>query len=279
MIVALALVASCMFYPFLPGEYDGMAVTLSAMAQLFGMVGLLLVPLGAIWLAYELGRSAASAGSPPTKDLGSWFAWASIGAATLVAIAIALGAAIDNHFSLGLAVIAVWAYCAMRLAAKSRELHNVANRTFNPSPIYLVVLPIAAAIFTFMFVGPASESCRNRAIDDSARLIRDIERYRDAHGHYPRSLESLWDDYRPSVVCIDRYRYEPNGDLYNVYFEHFSTALDIKEIVMYNKGGQHEFTSHNADLLQLPASELAVRRGYISVHHAARPDWKYFLFD
>ena len=42
----ITLVALCIFYPFFPGEYDGLAVTLSAMSQLLGIVGLLLVPIG-----------------------------------------------------------------------------------------------------------------------------------------------------------------------------------------------------------------------------------------
>ena len=39
---AIALLAVCVSLPFLPGEYDGLAVTLSAMSQLFGMAGLVL---------------------------------------------------------------------------------------------------------------------------------------------------------------------------------------------------------------------------------------------
>jgi hypothetical protein len=62
MIAATLLIAACMFLPFLPGEYDGLAVTLSTMSQLFGMTGLLLVPLGAIWLGYELRMRAPKAG-------------------------------------------------------------------------------------------------------------------------------------------------------------------------------------------------------------------------
>jgi len=42
-----------MLLPFLPGQYDSLAVPLSMMAQLFGIVGLLLVPLGVVWIAYE----------------------------------------------------------------------------------------------------------------------------------------------------------------------------------------------------------------------------------
>ena len=40
----------CMVYPFLPGGYDRLAVPLSTMAQVFGVVGLALVPVGLLWL-------------------------------------------------------------------------------------------------------------------------------------------------------------------------------------------------------------------------------------
>jgi|GEM_PF-6756950 len=36
----------CTFYPFLSGKYDGLAVALSTMAQIFGVIGMLLVPVG-----------------------------------------------------------------------------------------------------------------------------------------------------------------------------------------------------------------------------------------
>ena len=38
--------------PFLPGRYDSLAVPLSLMARIFGVVGLLLVPVGALWVAF-----------------------------------------------------------------------------------------------------------------------------------------------------------------------------------------------------------------------------------
>jgi hypothetical protein len=48
MSVIAALIAFGMVYPFLPGGYDGLAVGLSMMAQVFGIVGLPLIPLGAL---------------------------------------------------------------------------------------------------------------------------------------------------------------------------------------------------------------------------------------
>ena len=40
----VGLVTLCTFYPFLPGEYDSLAVPLSMVAQVLGLAGLLVVP-------------------------------------------------------------------------------------------------------------------------------------------------------------------------------------------------------------------------------------------
>jgi hypothetical protein len=280
MAAALVVFTACLLYPFLPGTYDGMAVTLSAMAQLVGMTGILLVPLGAIWLAHDFLRTrSANAGTVPPNRVSYWLGWASLGAATLVVIIVSLGAIIDNHQSAGVVVLTLWAYCASRLAAGLRARRAAKSATLSAAPVYLVVLPTLAAALTFTVIAPASESSRNRAIDASARLIADIERYRDAHGHYPVSLQSLWDDYRPPVIGIERYRYEPNGDSYNLYFEHFAVALDQKEIVMYNPHGNQDFSSHNTDLLLLSPGQITAQRGHAPAHNASRARWKYFLFD
>jgi hypothetical protein len=276
---AIALLAVCMFLPFLPGEYDGLAVTLSAMSQVFGMAGLLLVPLGAIWLAHEYRRRTKQSDTGSSRNWRYLFGLASIAAATLVVVVVSLPAFINVGPSLGLGVIALWAYCAARLVTRLKGLERVEHRTFNASPMYLVVVPIVVAILRSTLVGPAIEYSRNRAIENSARLISDIERYREANGHYPPSLLSVWKDYKPAVKGVEQYHYEPNGDAYNLYFEHPTRQLETREIVMYNKRDEHEMTSHAMDLLLLTPPELAVQRGYYAVLDAARPHWKRFLFD
>src|SRR5262245_15634105 len=42
----------CMLMPFLPGRHDVLAVALSLWAQVCGILGLLLVPVGAVWLLH-----------------------------------------------------------------------------------------------------------------------------------------------------------------------------------------------------------------------------------
>jgi len=276
---AILLIIRCMLLPFFPGAYDGLAVTLSVMSQLFGMVGLLLVPLGAIWLVHDLRRHATKAGARPPQDLGYWLALASIGASTIVAAVVSLSAFVNVGFSLGFGLIALWTYCLVRLVAKVRATGRMQVRPISSVPVYLVVLPVVAAIFRIAVVDSASEFSRNRAIANSAPLINDIERYREGHGHYPQSLLSVWKDYKPSVIGVSQYHYEPNGDAYNLYFEHLSGALGTREFVMYNRRDEHEMTSHAMDLLLLAPRDLDARRGYYAVHNASRPHWKRFLFD
>ncbi len=104
-------------------------------------------------------------------------------------------------------------------------MKNANVRTFNWAPLYLVVLPIVAATFRIALVGPAIEFSRNRASENSAQLISDIERYREANGHYPRSLLAEWQDYKPSVIGIKQYHYKPNGEAYDLFFEQYTLPI------------------------------------------------------
>lgn len=276
MLAAAALIVVCMFYPYLPGQYDGLAVTLSAMAQVFAVAGLPLVPLGALWLiAKWRGKNTATTG----KRFEYRFGVASLCLVSVVVIAVALASAIDMHLSFGLLLLLLWACSAFRLFTWLRRRRHADFRSFNPMSLYLMVLPLVAAGFKFTLVAAAVEFSRQRAMDNCAGLINDIERFHRTHGRYPSSLQSLHEDYKPRVIGVARYHYEPNGEGYNVYFKHFGAALDVWEIVMFNPRGEHEFTSHNADLLQYAPEQLARSRGYFAAREAARPHWKYFLFD
>jgi hypothetical protein len=183
------------------------------------------------------------------------------------------------HLSFGLLLLLLWACSVFRLVAWLRRRRLADVRSFNPMPLYLIVLPLVAVGFRFTLVAAAVESSRQRAMDNCAGLIEDIERFRHTHGRYPSSLQSLHEDYKPRVIGVARYHYEPNGEGYNIYFKYFGTALDVWEIVMFNPRGEHEFTSHNADLLQYTPERLARSRGYFASRETGRPQWKYFLFD
>ena len=268
---AIAVITLCTLLPFLPGRYDRLAVPLSFMAQLFGVAGLLLVPIGVLWLASEYWSALA----------GRHYAFAvvSLIAASLIWAIVSLAAVTSGGLSFGVIVLAVGIYVLVKLGSRLKEMKGATPRHVRPIALYLIVLPITAALLRFLVVRPAIELSRSRAIRNSTELIADIERYRAARGRYPPSLLSLWEDYEPSVIGIEQFHYEISGDAYNLIFEQFAYPVGTREIVVYNPRDQQVATSHDMDLLQLSPEDLERQRGYYAVHETRHPHWKYFWFD
>ena len=273
-----ALVVAVMMLPFMPGPYDRLATGLSMMARVFAYAGLALVPFAAAWLALEL-RALANGPTSRLAAVGYWVALSAAGVLLLIGLLLSFAALSAVGPSLGVPVAIVVAWAIARLVRRLHGRRESGPTTVDPIPVYLVVLPLAAALGEFGMLGRVAELSRNRVIDNSAAMIRDIERYRDTTGHYPRSLAALWKDYPTGVMGVEHYHYEPNGAAYNLYFEHVANALDTREIIMYNGRGEHEMTSHDSDLLLRTPGELARMRGYYAVRDAGRPRWKRFWFD
>lgn len=269
---ATAFIILCTILPFLPGRYDSLALPLSLMAQLFGKVGLVLVPLGAIWIAAE-SRSR----SGRTRYVFSIIALIAL---SMVWAIVSLGALVES-ITLGVVVIVLWIAAVGLLWPRLRTLKSASPETRSATPFYLVVVPLAVALIQSVVARPVSDFSRNRVIRNSAALIADIEQYRVANGRYPLSIVSVHPDYKPEVIGVKRYYYEASGEAYNLLFEHHSFSLGTVEIVMYNPLDQQVMTSHALDRLQLTPAQLALdqTRGHYAVRDTSHPHWKYFLFD
>jgi hypothetical protein len=271
-----AFMILCMLLPFLPGQYDPLAVPLSMLPQTVGTVGLLLVPVGALWLAAEHWSRLA-----PIRLVFAITA--------LIASSLVWGFAslfwMTESLVLGLAAFGLGGYAVTRILPRLWSLRSATrNATVRPAsalPVYLIILPLALALTRFGLGDRVTELSRNRAIRNSAPMIADIEAYRAANGRYPPSTVSVHPDYKPSIIGIREYRYEPSGDAYNVLFEQHSFRFGTQEIVMYNPRDQQAIASHALDVLQLTPEQLALdrTRGHYAVHTAAQPHWKYFWFD
>ena len=277
-----ALIVVCIIYPFLSGEYDGLAMTLSGMAQMFGALGSVLIgPVGVVWLAHELRDQARKKRHIQVRARGYSFALASVIASSVVAAAVSLVAFVTIGISLGLLTLAVWLYIVSRLIPGLKELRRMESGRLNPAPLYLVFIPIAVMLCQLTLAGVATEFSRNRAIASAAELINSIEDYHARHGRYPTHLSAVHKDYKPSVVGIDKFHYAPSRDAYNLFFEQPRFLLDnigTREFVVYNKLDQHAMFSHTAWLLLTP-EELERRQGWYAVHSASSPHWRYFWFD
>jgi hypothetical protein len=143
----------------------------------------------------------------------------------------------------------------------------------------LVVAPIVVLAAQTMLVDAVTAQARDRAIANGAPLIAEIERYRTRRGVYPESLFSIWGDYKPSIVGIERYHYERSGEAYNVIFKEPSLGFGTRRFVVYNPRDTQRVTIHEQDRLLLDEAALdADNAGYTVVQPLPQAHWKAFLF-
>jgi hypothetical protein len=183
---------------------------------------------------------------------------------------------------LGVLTLALCFYAVSRLILELKLLKKAESENINPTPFYLIFIPTIVLLFQLTLAIPLTEFSRNYAIARSAEFIHDIEAYRTAHGHYPRSLLATWKDYYPSIVGVEKFHYAPSVDAYDLFFEQPRFLLDnlgTREFVVYNPLDEHKIISHTSWILLLPPEELQVTQGWYTAHDAASPHWKYFWFD
>lgn len=277
LLASIALALALMFYPYLPGPYDAAAAALSAATQVAALVALvLLTPIGLLWLWHEFRRHSAARRGLTRSDRTRAFTLAAIVAGGLSSAAAAAIAIEHSGFALGAILLALWfalAVRSLRAGPASRDPRIPA------AALQMVIVPAAVVGARFAFLHHAADWSMKRTIAASEEYIQGIEAYRQIHGRYPESLNSLNVDYPARTVSVDRFRYEPAGDTYNVWFSRLSTRLDTHEIVMYNPRDQQQATSHEADILEFSLERLNQTRGYYAVRDAGPPHWKIFLFD
>jgi hypothetical protein len=282
-VVTIAFILLCTLLPFLPGSYDNLAVALSEMAHMFGILGLLLVPVGLIWLAAE--RSSRLARRRHVFPL------VALVASTLVWLGLGVAAILHSGFVLCVVIVLLWVL-VLRMAWASfkqpldgpgilPDRSDTLPARRSVLPYYLIAVPMAVALLQWAFVDRAVEMSRNRAIANSASLITAIEGYRNRNGRYPTSLLAELPDYKPAVIGIREYRYEPHGEAYNLVFEQFNYRFGTREFVVYNPRDEHVMTAHTSDILEMTPEQLVVERtrGHYSRHDLPQPHWKYFWFD
>lgn len=270
---AIAFVMLCTLLPFMPGSYDSLAGPVSFMARIFGWVSLLLVPVGALWLLAS--RVKRFQGKEHVFGRIALVVW------SIVLLAVSFVALTTSGFVLGIATLLLGGYATSLLVPRVKELATLPSRHASVASLYLIIVPLAVFVLQRALIPPAIEFSRDRAIENSAQLIADIESHRAANGQYPTSLLSAWRDYSPRILGIDRYQYEKRGDAFNLVFEQPALNFGTREFVVYNPRDEQVFTSHALDLLQNTPEQLRLEwtRGHYAVHAAKQPHWKYFWFD
>jgi GNAT superfamily N-acetyltransferase len=278
----VTLMTLCIVYPFLPGTYDKLAVGLSTMTQVFGIVGLMLAAIGVLWLGYEVWRQARLNRNLLAKRRRYAFAVAALAVATIVALAVSIAGVATIGVSVGLLTFVLWVFFAARLLRSMRLLRNEEHPEFNFAPLYLAIVPVAVVLFQLALAAPITQGSRDHAINMSAEIISAIEAYRAANGSYPESLFATYPDYSPNVAGIEQYHYARQGDTYNLSFHQPRFLLDdigVREFVVYNPADEHTLISHASWILLLSPAELQRSQGWFAVRDAPSAHWKYFWFD
>jgi hypothetical protein len=282
-IVGITLVLClCIIYPFLPGDYDSFALPLSMMAQVAGIFGLLLIPVGALWLISELRRQARVKQGLEVKARERVFVLAAAMIMSVIALILTIVALATVGPSLAALMLALWLYTSSRVRPKLWPLKQAESEGFNPARLYLLIIPLLVMFFEVAAAKPAAAFSRDRAIRASAEMIGDIEAYRSEQGHYPTALMAVWKDYYPTVRSIEKYHYWAEGEGYNLFFEQPLLIIDnfgTREFVVYNPLDEHIMRSHTSWTLILTPEQLAGASGWYAVNDASTPHWKYFWFD
>jgi hypothetical protein len=268
---ATALIVLVTLLPFMPGSYDPLSVPLSAMARVSGFAGLLFVPVGALW--------TASAYWPRLSERDYAFAVTALIVWSIVSGILSMAAFALVGLLLGVVTLALAAYAVFSMRRWIATLRTARPARRRAPALYVLIVPLAVFLVQQALVPRAVEFSRDRAIRNADLLIADIERHRTARGTYPSSLLSVWKDYSPSVIGIERYHYEPSGDAYNLLFEQPAADLATREFVVYNPRDEQVATGHAMDLLEYSTEQLERRRGYFAVHQTPHAHWTYFWFD
>jgi hypothetical protein len=255
--LAVLLLAGAAVLPFAPGRYDPLAMPLAIAAITVARVGLLLVPVGGslLLLRSDAGRARIAIAAMIVEAL----VWCAGGLALAV-----------HSIALGVAWLALGIYAAWRWQPGPKALG--ASRAF---AVTLLLVPPAAVAGQLLALSQVVDASRNRAIARSAAMIADIEAYRARHGAYPDALPSLWGDYRPDVIGVERFHYARAGDAFILYFEQPNVTFGTNEIVVYHPRDDHHFASHDQQLLR-----FSIRAGgWYAAEATGLPHWKAFRFD
>jgi hypothetical protein len=255
-----------MVYPFMPGEYDRLAMPLSLIVQSIGIIGILLSVFGIIWLI--------------SPDKFRFFVHLSVYLALFLTIVFTL----FSYLMAGmLYAMIILTFCTIIIFSLRRKIKESTDKeSFSFVPVYLIVIPLYITAIQLLIAKPLTNWSRERAIENAGEFIRDIENFESRYGYYPKTLQAIYKDYYPKTVGVEKYHYLPYDHSYNISFEQPRFFLDLigtKELVVYNPENEHRVYSHTSWFLLLSPEEYEVRQGWYSSENTEFKHWKSFFFD
>lgn len=263
------VLALCIAYPFLPGEYDPLAMPISFIAQGVGIVGLPLAVIGALWML--------------APRFGNLWAILALAPGAMMALVLSMIAMFSAGKALGAMSLLAWVGIGVwliRTFLRTRSMPPASS--FHPAALYLAVLPIASLVLQLALAEPLTRRSKARAMSNAGQYIADIERSRALNGAYPASLHGQHRDHNTGVIGVEEYCYLSQGDSFNLSFEQPRFVLDefgTREWVVYNPSDANRAFSHVVRLLDRDVHITGSGQGWYASGETGQPHWKYFLFD
>lgn len=273
-LLTIAIIVTAIFLPYFHGDYDYFAVGISYIVQFASFASLLLVPIG---LAWGIKNFVNSKNNNETNPYPVYLGKIVFVVLVLIILAAALGSFVGNSKFFAIIILGISVYVLIEARKKWNKLALSYSTGYSAMPYYFIFIPLIVVVIRLTYFEKVKDKSTDFVIKQSELLIKDIEAYKKANGHYPISLQSTIEDYHTSVSGIQRFYYEPSGSAYNLYFEQVSNMLGTQEIVMYNKLDEQEMTVHNEDLLRIAPENIL--RGYHKVANLPQQHWKIFYFD
>lgn len=266
LLLVILLLIGISFAPFLPGSYSTVAIGASALVQMSGFFGLLLVPVGVLWLLLQLRNRQEKPKMPDKWANGYYFSLLvfipTIGFLILL-LAVGFYQMEVRERVLSIAFIAALIiFCGAGIV----RLKNSRPGKFNFSPLYLIILPLTAWCTKNFWVEKIADVSRDKAIVQSLPIIEALEEYHSKNGAYPVSLDELKGKYltmipNSGVIGIKPYGYEKTGDSYRLSFVQWLHWGATEEKVIYSRFNQEQI------------------KGYFAGFETKHPDWRYYWFD
>lgn len=234
LMVAVACVA-----PFLPGPSNNFSHGISQFAQTIGYIGLPFVPFGLIWLIIEIrNRNGQQLSRWTNGYYPSWMALIPVFVFLPFKIMITIFKGETFNIVPFIVIISVTAFLIYRI----QKLKRKTEYKFNPTPLYIVLIPVIALLTSKFATEKVATSTRENAILKTEPLIAAIEKYKTENGEYPENLESLKRKYiqeipKPTIMGMRDYRYEKRDSSFQLTFERL-WHWNATEVVVYNRLGE-----------------------------------------
>ncbi|MHA4847631.1 permease prefix domain 2-containing transporter [Flavitalea antarctica] len=200
LLLVLLLVAIAPVAPFLPGSTNDFSPGISRFAQTIGYIGLPFLLFGLIWLIIEIRNKN---GQRLNRWTNGYYPSLLTLSPVVLFVPLKLASLILNGDAFSILpltiIISITAFFIYRI----QKLKKKTQYSFNPAPLYIVLIPAIALLSSKFVLEKAAGITRERAIINTEPLIAAIEKYKTENGEYPETLESVIGKYIQDIPTFN----------------------------------------------------------------------------